>query len=188
MKQRLPLPELQQVASSTLIPTNEQLDAAAAALGIQLPASYREFAKRYGYGLTAGLFIIYVPIEAPRCDSLVDRSRELAEELADSVRDNCIDYKPDGSPEIIRRLIPFGYSESAHILAWDPQLPQNDEYEIYVIGARKFGVRRTASDLREFLLKAVLPGVGGMIGRATFQLDPKFEPWNVPAPDATQED
>ncbi|WP_338873379.1 hypothetical protein [Myxococcus stipitatus] len=44
--------------------TDALLDEAARSLKLELPPSYREFAKTYGNGLTAGLFMIYVPVDA----------------------------------------------------------------------------------------------------------------------------
>lgn len=148
---------------------------------MRLPRSYRSFVQRYGYGLTAGLFIIYVPTTATGCDSLVGRSAELREELEVSVRGNWVQFAPDGSRELVLRLMPFGYSENANILAWDPTSPSEpEEFWIYVVGSRKSGIRKAAPNLSEFVRRILEPGVGGILGRADFQLEATFDPWDLP--------
>ncbi|WP_426730111.1 SMI1/KNR4 family protein [Myxococcus faecalis] len=161
-------------------PTDALLDEASRRLQLELPPSYREFARRYGYGLTAGLFMIAVPVDtagAEWSEDLVERSAELAQELAASVDGKYISYKPDGTEERVRRLVPFGASENGDILAWDPRERAPDgEYAVYVIGARKYGVSRVAEGFAEFLNKVLEPNTGGVLARATFTLEATFEP------------
>lgn len=178
------LPDLQVIGAHESTVDDHALRAAAADLGLALPPSYREFAQRYGYGLTCGLFIVYLPLAAPECDTLVERSRELSEEIRTAVDGGWMRYEPDGGREVALRLVPFGYSENANILAWDPADETGDgEYQIYVIGSRKSGMRRAAPDIGTFLRRAAEPNVGGMLGRAEFTLSATFEPWPVPSTD-----
>ena len=158
--------------------TDTDLFASSQKLDIQLPKAYQDFVKEYGYGLTCGLFIIYSPLG--KHDGLFSRSNTLKQELIDSVQSGFIYYQPDGSPELVQRLAPFGYSENADILAWDPKSPSEPgEYWIYLIGSRKFEVRKVVANLTEFLEKAIKPGISGMLGQADFQLEPTFEPWAI---------
>ena len=56
--------------------TPEDLDAFELPGGLALPPSYRDYAEHLGYGLTCGLFLIYIPM-GDHCDSLSVRSRVL---------------------------------------------------------------------------------------------------------------
>lgn len=172
------LPRLEIVKPITYVPADSALEEAGARMGIALPPSYVAFSKRYGFGLTCGLFIIYVPVpKPPPYGDLVAYSADLRRELEDSMAAGRMRYEPDGSEDLIRRAVPFGGSENGNILFWDSQEKlAGDEYPIYVVGARKSGVMRAAHDLGEFLTKALQPNLGGVLGRATFTLDPTFEP------------
>lgn len=175
------LPELRVLGAVRVRPADSDLARAEAALGFRLPPSYRAFVQRYGYGLTAGLFIIYVPVDAPECDNLIDRAAELRDQISESVEHGSMDFRPDGSRELVLRAVPFGYSENGDILAWDPSQTLGDgEFWIYSIASRNAGIRKVAPDLGGFLRKALEPGVGGILGRASFQLEPVFEPWDLP--------
>ena len=59
------------------VATAEELDAFDLPGGLALPPSYRDYAEHLGYGLTCGLFLIYIPMD-DLCDSLSVRSRVLA--------------------------------------------------------------------------------------------------------------
>jgi hypothetical protein len=175
------LPELTVAGALREVPTDAQLDAAAREMGLPLPPSYRAFARRYGNGLTGGLFIVFVPIDRTGfdwSDDLAVRSQELKEELAESLAARTIRYQPHGSPEILARLVPFGASENGDILAWDPGEPSSDDGElwIYVIGPRKGYVSRSASDLADFLTRMSQPGTGQILPRAEFACPATFEP------------
>jgi hypothetical protein len=72
--------------------------------------------QRHGYGLTAGLFTIDVPVDkegAEWSSDLVDASRGLAREIADSVNEGYLSYKPDGSRELVLRLVLSGTRRTA---------------------------------------------------------------------------
>jgi len=175
--------DLQLQGEPIALPTDEALDAAGAALGTALPPSYRAFVKRYGFGLSAGLFMIYVP--APpgytgRSQNLVDTSRVLSRELREALAHGWIRFEPDGSEEIVRRLIPFAYSENGDRLAWDPADPTGEgEFAIYAIGEGYDPITRAAPHLVGFFEKALAPGMGGILGRANFTLEPTFKPWKM---------
>ena len=178
MSKQPELPEIEVSGHLTTVPTDAELDEASKKLGIELPPSYRAFAKKYGFGLTYGLFYIYVPVNNSEAGGhLVDRSEELKEEINESIEGGYMRFTPGGSKEIAERAVPFGYSDNGHILFWDPNAKNSrGEYPIYVVWNRKSGVFLAADDFYEFLQKASEPGVGGILGRATFQLRQTFEP------------
>lgn len=163
------------------VPTENQLNDAAARLNIALPPSYREFAMRYGNGLTCGLFMIYVPMERTGfawSSSVVDMSNDLKRDIKEAAEGKFLNYKPDGSPELARRLVPFGGSENGDILAWDPASPSSNDGElwIYVVGPRSDSIARSAPDLVDFIRRCSLPNTGDVLRRAEFTLPPTFEP------------
>jgi hypothetical protein len=179
-----PIPELTMAGESTYRPHAEAFTSAERELGISLPESYRAFTSKYGFGLTAGLFMIYVPVpasETRRSENLVSSARTLARENREAIAQRFFrNYAPDGSEEIARRLVPFGYSENGDRILWDPaEKNEEGELAVYVIGSGFSPVRRAGRDLGEFLSRALQPGVGGLLGNATFTLQPTFEPWPV---------
>lgn len=142
----------------------------------RLPQSYADFASTLGYGLLCGLFIVYVPM-ASHPDSLPVRSRELHAMLNDSIDADLFEYEPDGSPALVRRLVPFGISENGHTLAWDPAEATGDrECMIYVVAPKTLAVRRGASDLYTFVEQCLDERVRAMLGSGYAPLKPTFRP------------
>lgn len=175
------LPRLELSGPAQTIPSDELLDAAERSLGIRLPPSYRVFSKRYGYGLTGGLFMIYVPMDRTGTSwssPLPEMSAGLKRELQEAVDGKFFNFAPDGSADLVARLVPFAGSENGHILGWDPGSPSSDDGElwIYVVGARKDYVHKAAPDLADFLERGLQENTGGVLPRASFSLDPTFEP------------
>jgi hypothetical protein len=177
------IPELEMVGGGPLqgIPTDEMLDAAETALGFKLPPSYRAFAKKYGNGLTEGLFMIYVPVDTTGAswhNDLAAYSSDFVREIRESVEGGYMNFDPDGSRELALRLIPFAGSENGNILAWDPKAPSDDagEFWIYVIGSRKSYMIKSATSLVDLLERAIQPNTGGILRNAQFSLEPSFEP------------
>lgn len=158
-----------------LIPSDEQLARAREAFGFDLPASYVQFVRRYGYGLSVNLYLIYIPKAGG--DDLVGRSRFLAERLRDAVKHGYARFTPDGSRELVERLVPFGYSENGETLAWDPTMrTTSEELAVFLIGGGGRGVYRAGDDLGEFLRRTLSVDRGGIGGRAASMLQPTFEP------------
>lgn len=52
--------------------------------GKRFPRSYREFAKKYGYGLLCELFLIYVPL-GDYCDSWENQTKILKDTFNDFI-------------------------------------------------------------------------------------------------------
>ncbi len=175
--------DLQVQGDPIALPTDEALGAAGAALGLALPPSYRAFVKRYGCGLSAEMFIIYVPAlpgDARRSVNLVNQSRVLARELREALTFGWVRFEPHGSEEIVRRLVPFAYSENGHRLAWDPGDPTGDgEFAIYAIDVGYARTTCAAPHLLGFFEKALTPGMSGMFGQANYTLEPTFKPWKM---------
>lgn len=145
-------------------------------ISVKLPPSYIEFAESYGYGLLLNLFIVYIPLEN-HCDNLAKRSRELQEMFREGVAGNWFEYEPDGSPQLIEELVPFGISENGHYLAWHLTEPdQAGEYPIYVVGSKLLAVRRAASNLADFIEKCTSPQVKEILGTGYNPLPAQFKP------------
>jgi hypothetical protein len=163
------------VRPPTVIPNELSLHEAEAALGLPFPPSYRDFARQFGYGLLVRLYIIYVPM--PGDDSLTERNAVLRNTIEIGVEEDIVDFKPDGSPELLMRLVPFGVSESGDILGWDPLArSETGEYPIFMLGPRNAGVSRSASDLYDFVEKCLAHAERGRLTRRTGPVDPVFEP------------
>ena len=166
-----------------VLPADDTLDAAGTALGLALPPSYRAFVKRYGFGLSAGMFIVYVPAppgHVGRSQNLVDMSRVLAREVREALANKWVRFQPGVTEEIVRRLVPFAYSENAHRLAWDPGERTGDgELTIYAIGRGYNPIHRAGPHLLAFFERALEPGVGGLFGRSNNDLEPTFDPWKM---------
>ncbi len=140
-----------------------------------LPASYLEFVHALGYGRLGRLFLIYPPALSG-CDRLAVSSAALRTMLAESEQAGLVEYEPDGSPELIRRLLPFGIGENGETLAWDAQSASADgERAVFLIGTKTLGVwlvGQTMYDFIEFVTSEsftrILPGYGALL--------PTFEP------------
>lgn len=132
---------------------------------LNLPPSYIRFAHEFGYGRLAGLFLIFPPA-AHGHDRFSVRSEELQAMLLESEDAALVEHEPDGSPELLRRLTPFGIGENGETLAWDlEERSANDEAPIYLIGSKTLGIWRVGDSLDEFFtfvtssnLQAILPG------------------------------
>ena len=153
----------------------EDIDAFDLPGGLALPPFYRDYAEHLGYGLTCGLFLIYIPM-GDHCDSLSVRSRVLARVNHDAVEGEYMDFEPDGSPELILRLFPFGISENGDVIGWDLEDERDGEYAIYRIGPRAYGVKRVARTLFEFVEKCLGERVAEVMGRGYEPLERAFEP------------
>ncbi len=145
----------------------------------QLPASYCEFAQKFGYGLLCNLFIIYIPMAEE--DPLPERSAALKSVIYEGVEEELFEYDPDGSPELVQCLIPFGISENGEILAWNPDEPTApNEYAIYLIGARLYTVIRCATDLYDFVAMCLDGNRGYAIFDDSFDLiEATFVPFMI---------
>jgi hypothetical protein len=162
------------------IPTDAAIESASKALGIRIPSSYSAFVRRYGFGISLNNFIIYVPTEpgeTRKSENLVASARTLGRENREVVAGKLASLEPDGSEELLLRLVPFAYSENGEQLAWDPaKATGTDEYEIYLIDSRYAGVFRAGPDLTSVLERAASPRMGGLIPGATKALPRTFRP------------
>ncbi len=90
------------------------------------------------------------------------------------------EFEPDGSPDLIERLIPFGISTNGHYFAWDPGEPTGeDEFAIYAIGSKMLAVRRAGRDLNDFLSSCVNDGVKKILGPGYAPLPRTFRPMDL---------
>ncbi len=141
-----------------------------------LPPSYRDFATRFGYGRLFDRLILYIPM-GDHPDSLQIRSRELGEFFIEGIENEYFEYEPDGSPDLIRRLVPFGISEVGHFFGWDPLRPTGaGEYGIYAIGSKMLSVTYAAGNLYEFLWGCTTPRVKQILGPGYEPLKAVFAP------------
>lgn len=148
-------------------------------LEVRLPASYRDFCERFGFGLLFGFFLFYVPGTGP--DSLEARSAEMREMLRVGMDEGLFDYGPDGSKELVTRLFPFGSSENGHTIAWHVppgRTPTSEgEWEIYLVASRYCGVRKLSSSFPEFIELCLDPVRARLVfGGAVALFDDSFKP------------
>src|SRR5262249_875114 len=103
-------------------------------------------------------------------DDLVQRSNTLSEVLLDGVDGEYkefTEYEPDGSPELFKRLIPFGTTKNGAMIAWDrDEKTSPDEYMIYVVASKLLACRRAAPDLYDFISRCLDTGSVTCLGRA----------------------
>ncbi len=169
-------PALEVSATPAVTATRDEMERVRLREGFELPASYRDFADRLGYGLLCDLLIIYIPMGS-HGDSLPVRHQEMRETIEESLEADLVEYEPDGSRELLQRLVPFGISENGHTLAWDPEEPTGDgEYMIFVIGSKYLAVRRGAPDLYAFVESCLDGRVKGMLGSGYEPLPARFRP------------
>lgn len=122
--------------------------------GYGFPLSYKNFVKEFGYGLTLGVFIIYIPM-GDYGDSVFVRSEEIKNTYIDDVlnEDIWFDIEPDATVEIVKRLYPFSHSETGLYLFWDIDSLHNGELDIYITDFGGLGFRKVAKDLYSFIEK-----------------------------------
>ncbi len=162
------------------IATPEQLDAVMLPGGRKLPPSYRDYAENLGYGLTCGLFLIYIPM-GDHCDCVTARSEVLARVNQESVAHaGTKDFEPDGNAELVLRLFPFAASENGDVLGWDLEDERDGEYTIYRIGPRAYGMRKAGRSLHEFIECCLDARIKQVMGPGYEPLEATFKPL-VPA-------
>lgn len=149
--------------------------------GRRFPASYRRFAKKYGYGLLCDLFLIYVPL-GDYCDSWLNQTSDLKEIFNDFILNNWyLTLEPDGNESLILNAVPFGKSENGDFLFWDIfSEPQKDEFDIYITDFAGIGVIKIAESMDEFVDKITNPNLDSRILEfVNHSLPPVFSPINL---------
>lgn len=172
-----PYLDLELLGSIERTVTDSELAAVSLRAGFELPASYCAFVQHYGYGLLGNRLLFFTPITDYSDDELSLRSRALQVFFAECVADELFEYEPDGTPELIGELIPFGISEDGHYLAWratEPTAP--NEYAIYVIGSKCLSVTRAADDLFQLLNGCFERSVKRILGPGYEPLPRTFRP------------
>lgn len=117
--------------------------------GSAFPESYKDFVRNYGYGVTLGEFLIYIPM-GNKCDSIFTQTVAIKQSYIEDVcnADIWFDMEPDGSIELIKRLYPFASSENGMYLFWDIH-HNKSEYDIYMTDFRGNGIRKVGNHLYE---------------------------------------
>jgi hypothetical protein len=120
------------------------------------PESYKEFIKEYGYGLTLNYFHIYIPMDNYG-DSWNIRTEEIKNTYYKDLMNNNIwfDLKPDGSKELLKRLIPFSSSDAGEYLFWNPESINQKEFEIYITDFKGMGFKKIGNTLYEIMEKLI---------------------------------
>jgi hypothetical protein len=164
------------------VSSDAELAAAEELIGMSVPDSYRELATSLGWGRFfpgVGL-LLYVPFDDVP-DALGVRAPEKGEFFVECLDDGLWEFEPDGSEDLVRRLVPFGISENSHFFAWDPTDPCGlGECWIYSIG-RMLSVTKAAPDVFTLLDACTDERVKRVLGPGYKPLAPVFEPW-VPNP------
>ena len=121
---------------------------------LPFPESYLRFANTFGYGLLMDLFIVYVPM-GNFADSWHNRSFEIRNTYITDVIKNDIwfDLAPDGSIELLKRLVPFAISENGHYLFWDIDNGAENEFDIYLTDFRSTGFIKVADSIYDLINK-----------------------------------
>jgi len=175
MKEQNSFPNLHVLGDQITTADPQVLDQTRLSGGFKLPASYRRFATQFGYGKLGSLILIYIPMEGE--DSLVIRNEVLLSAFDEGLSDNLWEFEPDGSPQLVKRLQPFGISENGHIFAWDPaEQTGPDELAIYAIGSKLLAVRRAGDTLYDFVAQCLDDRVKGMLGSGYKPLPATFKP------------
>ena len=121
--------------------------------GKSFPKSYINFAKSYGYGLSAKLFIIYIPIDGHE-DSFFKRSAEIISTYQDVIDDSAqlwFDMGKQLTYHHLKYLVPFAWSENGHYLFWDTTSTHlQNECDIYITDFKGLPFTRVAQNLYEF--------------------------------------
>lgn len=179
MTQSTRFPSLELSRPPEVVATQDDLASLELKPGFRLPPSYCDFAVHFGYGELCKILIVYIPIP-DWGDDLSERHAVLTSVIAEGVAEEYFEYEPDGSPELVNRLVPFGISIDGHILTWDPEdKTARDEYRIYVLGPKLLAVRRAATDLYDFLEKCLDDRVAAMLGSSYEPLHATFAPVSV---------
>jgi hypothetical protein len=127
--------------------------------GTPFPPSYTEFVSRFGYGLLCDRFLVYPPMgDYP--DSFSQQSPGIRDALLQTLhlddRDYDFQLAPDGSPELVQRLVGFATGENGESLFWDLRPGGPAEAPIYVTGSG-LGLRFGGHDLRDLITRLTHP-------------------------------
>jgi len=123
--------------------------------GLAFPTSYIDFAQQFGYGVTCGEFLIYVPM-GNYCDSFSIRSKAIKGTYNDVLEDHnnlWFPLEPDVDFEKLDSLIPFASSENGYYLFWDSTKSLVGEMDIYITDFRGLGFIKVAKNLYELIKK-----------------------------------
>lgn len=127
--------------------------------GVKFPKSYIDFVESYGYGLSANLFIIYIPMDNYP-DSFLVRSEEIISTYQDVLNNEeelWFDLEPDITYKQLKNLIPFAMSENGDYLFWDIDSDKSsNELDIYITDFRGLGFTKVAENLYEFFDKVII--------------------------------
>jgi hypothetical protein len=120
------------------------------------PVSYVDFVRKYGYGLTADMFHIYIPM-GNYGDSLSVRSAEIRSTYYDDVINGELwfDVAPEVTTSILQNLYPFACSDNGEYLFWDLTSGSNEsgEMDIYITDFRGLAMQKVADNLYEAIQK-----------------------------------
>ena len=128
--------------------------------GKPFPDSYKAFVREYGYGRALGEWLIYIPM-GEYGDSWSVRSQEIRGAYINYVMSGDIwwELEPDGSVELMIRMIPFAMSENGYYLFWDIERGEGNEFEIYMTDFRGMGFRRVGASLYAVIEKMTGSGL-----------------------------
>lgn len=122
--------------------------------GRMFPESYVNFVNKYGYGLSANMFIIYIPIN--NNDSFFIRSQEIVstyQDVLDNESELWFELLPDASYDLLKHLVPFAMSENGHYLFWNIESNNSNEFDIYITDFKGSGFIKAGENLYDFFNK-----------------------------------
>ncbi len=146
--------------------------------GRRFPNSYIRFVQEYGYGLSLGLFLIYIPM-GDYGDSLFVRSQEIKSTYQDALDDEdqlwfelglSVPYAK------LKNMFPFAVSENGHYLFWDLDSGSESEFDIYLTDFRGIAFTKIANNLLELFSKVTSDNFKEILPYSSAPLERVFKP------------
>ncbi len=145
-------------------------------LDLPVPPSYRAFVGAHGYGLFGGL-LHFFPWAPGYGDDLCLRAGELRAMFRHTLHLDIAELGPDGSPDALLALVPFGISIDGHTFCWSATHTVDGEPEVVVVGSKVLAFRRTGARFDTFLRSLTEPAGARLVrGPSAEGLPPTFAP------------
>jgi len=145
---------------------------------VDLPPSYRAFARHFGFGITAGVWMIYVPLPpgVDRSEDLVTASQAFGSELRAGLADGQIEGEERVDDDT--GLVPFACSESGLLMAWKPHETRSDDGElpVYLVDPKSGRTLRAAPNLAALIDLLVSTDFPNPLMAGSLRLPATFEP------------
>ena len=166
------IPAVQLAGPPVFRPKREDVVAHLSNEGVDPDDDYVSFLVEYGSGLWAGMFVFYVPITDLGAYSWFERLEDKSSELRSDLRQlSSMGFMSAASAALVDVFSASGTTENGDTVGWIV-----GREGVYVHRSRSRDVERVADGFSDFMWKSISPGVGGILGNATFVLPSTFEP------------